>query len=814
MVAISKVFMAAAMCLALAEAAEASASSMAVASSKEGGDEGSKGGKEGLGETLKEGGEGSSKGGKEGLKESDGDEDSMEGGKTGGKEGLTASLKEGGSEGSKAGATKTATSTATTTKAATTKKKGKHWKLQHKAALAVSGCEQLLQKQATWYLGKGSSGAFCKKKNQPAMGLMMHCLWNSPNAKAKQAYIDGCKDYADITLEEMEASYKNASKYLVYNPAKTVEGYNKLLIPPFPIGFEKRWYKVAYVSAIGRFYNLNYSMWFGIAMLCYWFGVLWIAGMCNLCYYLFPNTVAKMNGTATKLFRKYVTLPALFRKRHLATPGFIFGWLQWIVPTRLEAFLTLGYLAICIAGNLAYMGHIEDTIYYDSKVKEGAKYAADRLGITVMWIIPQLILFAGRNNFMQWMLGWPYSRFINIHKWCSRMATILVLVHTVAYTIVGGGFHGKKLLQWYGTDWMRWGTVSLAAMLICCFHSLYALRHWNYEVFLMTHILMAVFFVVGGWIHCESQGYGEYYYAATAIWVLDRVVRIARLVLFRTRDAHVELTSDGTLRVTCARPAWWHAKPGQHAFIHFLRPTMFWQSHPFTIVEEALPADAAIGAHTMTMYLRVKGGLTHGLCKHLMKCPGNKAIVKVAVEGPYGENVPLHKFDSAVFITGGHGIPGLYAQARDLITKGAQTNIKFFWIIPHYLLLQWFYQELQKFNNDSLETVVYVTRPENEVLPICSLEDASLESEEKKLDIETVADHLGQLKAKLAHIQFHEGRPNLTQMVAAEIADAPGTLAFTTCGGGQLVDEVRAAIADNLMKSKHRVDLFEQAQIW
>lgn len=796
MVAISKVFVAAAMCLALAEAAGGEPGAVASAlvapassanpeaahnDAKEGSKEGAKeGAKEGSKEGAKEGGEGGSKEG-------------GEGGKEGAKEG-----KEGGKEGGEKKPTK----------------KQKHWKLQHRATLAVSGCEQLLNKQATWFTGKTSNGAFCKKKNQPAMGLMMHCLWSSPNKKAKQAYIDGCKQFADLTLEDMEASYNNATQFLVYNPVKTVDGYNKLSIPPFPIGFEEKWYKVAYVSAIGRFYNLNYSMWFGIAMLCYWFGVLWIAGICNLFYYLFPNAVAKMNGTAVKLFRKYITLPALFRRQHVAHPPFLFSWLKWIVPTRLEAFLTLGYVAICIAGNLAYMGHVENTIYYDSKWKEGAKYVADRLGITVMWIIPQLILFAGRNNFMQWMLGWPYSRFINIHKWCSRMATILVLIHTVAYTIVGGGFHGAKFLQWYGTDWMIWGTVSLAAMSICCFHSLYSLRHWNYEVFLITHILMAVFFIVGGWIHCESQGYGEYYYAATAIWVLDRVVRIARLISFGARDAQVELMMDGTLRVTCARPSWWNARPGQHAFINFLRPTMFWQSHPFTIVEEALPADSAIGTHTMTMYLKVKGGVTHGLYKYLAQCPGNKATIKVAVEGPYGANIPLQKFDLAVFITGGHGIPGLYAQARDLLAKGASTHLKFVWIIPHYSLVQWFYPELQKLNTDALDTIIYVSRPEDQVLPICSLEETSLDSEEKKLDVEVSDDHLAQLKAKLSHIEFREGRPNITQLVAGEIADAPGTLAFTTCGHGDMVDEVRAAIGDNLMKSKHRVDLFEQAQIW
>lgn len=687
------------------------------------------------------------------------------------------------------------------------------WSLQRKAQIANKGCEQLFKQQTTWST-KRSNKAFCSKKNPAAMGSMVHCLKASPQKKAIPGFIEMCKDQNNITLtlEDIDKAYDNATDYLVYNPKKTIEGWNKSEAATVPIGFSQKQYKLAYTSAVGRYYNTNYAFWFGIAMLSYWFGVLFIAGICNLFYFLFPNQIKKMNLAAIDVFRKYITMPACFREQHVYERPFIFKWMTWLVPTRLEALLVLGYLAITIAGNSAYMQHVEDSVIEPNKVKDLAKLCADRSGITVMWIIPQLVLFAGRNNFMQWISGWSYARQIYIHKWCSRVATILVLVHTVAYTIVGGGFHGKKYLQWYTRDWMIWGTVALAAMMILCFHSIYFLRQRCYEWFLITHILLAVFAIIGGWIHCEDQGYGEWYYAAAAIWVFDRLVRIIRLVAFGTRKAEVQLMANETLRVTCTRPKWWKAEPGAHAFIHFLRPTCFFQSHPFTLVEDATTED---GEGTLTMYMKVKGGVTLMLYKSLDQSPGRRATIPVAIEGPYGSRIPLDRFNTTVFLTGGHGIPGLYSQARALAEQGTGTHVKFYWIIRHYQLVEWFYPELQKFNALNVDTVIYVTQPEDEITPITSgLELSGSMTDEKKLDTEYCVDNIGALKSRLQRIEFREGRPLVEELVSTEIAEASGSIAFTTCGAGPMVDATRKSIADNLMTAGKRVDLFEQAQIW
>lgn len=692
----------------------------------------------------------------------------------------------------------------------TEKKKGKHWTLQHKANLAEKGCELLIGTEATWSLKK-SNKPFCDVKDQAAFGSMVHCLKALPHKEAIPAFIKMCKDtnHLKVTEKQIDAAYDNATNYLVYNPLKTIDGWNKSEPQYLPIGFSDKMYKHAYVLAVGRYYNLNYLMWFGIMMLSYWFGVLFIAGICNLAYFLFPKQIAKMNLKVVRVFRRYVSMPACFSEHHANDLHRGLRWISWIVPTRLEALLVLGYVAITIAGNSAYMKHVPNSVVMPDKTKDLAKMTANRLGITVMWIIPQLILFAGRNNFMQWVSGWLYSRQIYIHKWIARVALILVLVHTIAYTVVGGGFSGKKYLQWYGTGWMIWGTVSLAAMLIACVHSLYFLRRNIYEFFLITHILMAVFFIVGGWIHCKAQGYGEYYYAATAIWVFDRVVRLARLFSFGIKKAEVQLMAEQTLRVTVERPVWWKPVNGAHAFVHFMRPTMFFMSHPFTIVEDANNN----GANTITFYMKVKGGVTLGLHKYLSTCPGHKAMIPICVEGPYGQRLPLDRFNTSVFVSGGHGVPGPYSQARAIAQKGTGTAVHFYWLIRHYQLVEWFYPELQKLNEMGVKTVIFVTQPEDRISPITSGTEL-LVSDEKKLDSEYHVDNIANLKARLSNIEFREGRPILQDVVSQEIAEAPGSIAFTTCGGGNMVDAIRKSIANDLMTADKRVDLFEQAQIW
>ncbi|CAN3486551.1 ferric/cupric reductase transmembrane component 2 [Diutina catenulata] len=683
------------------------------------------------------------------------------------------------------------------------------WSVQHYDIATCWACTGLIGMETRWEKGHHDSSDFCSVKNQPALGSIAVCLDHMPNPEhTKQRYVESCmEDYEiELTLDELVQAGENATQYLVFNPSKTIEGWNKSMPAFVPIGFSQDDYDMAYKSSLGRWINMDWSMWYGIALFGYWFVIMFVAGLYNALFFVAPGFVKRLQNPAINWWRKHVTLPALFSEQHV-NPTLRWKFFAWVVPTRWEAVMVGIYLGLVIVFNAEGYHAYDKNIYWHNRSQMMGKLMAQRSGIASMFMIPQLILFAGRNNFMQWVTRWSYSRFVYIHKWIARVCVILVGVHAIGYTCRTGSFNSKAYKEWMTEGWFIWGIVSTVVGFVMLVQALYFIRHLNYEFFLLCHIIFAVFFIVGGWIHCAYQGYELWFYAAIAVWCFDRAVRLARLALFGVRKANVQLVGD-TLRVTVERPSYWKPFPGCHAFIHFIRPSIFWQSHPFTIVEDAAEAD---GSGTITLYLKVKGGVTHGLYKYLSQCPGNAAKIPVSIEGPYGNRKPLDRYDTAVFVAGGHGIPGLYAQARDIISKASKTKVKFYWVIRNYQAIEWFYPELQKFNNDKLDTVVFVSQPVELVTPIAS-ETSS--TDEKKSDEEKTVDYLEALKQKFTHIDFREGRPSCDALVASEIAESEGTIAFTTCGAGTLVDSTRRAVAQHFDSSKHRVDYFEQAQIW
>lgn len=45
--------------------------------------------------------------------------------------------------------------------------------------------------------------------------------------------------------------------------------------------------------------------------------------------------------------------------------------------------------------------------------------------------------FAGRNDIFLWLTGWNYGTFNIFHRWIARVATVEVIVHSVAFTVLG-----------------------------------------------------------------------------------------------------------------------------------------------------------------------------------------------------------------------------------------------------------------------------------------------------------------------------------------------------------------------------------------
>ncbi|KAI3403164.2 hypothetical protein KGF56_004053 [Candida oxycetoniae] len=685
-----------------------------------------------------------------------------------------------------------------------------NFKIYHADEFPVQACTGLLGKTAKF--DESKKPTYCSAKNQPALGTMAECierLAKTRNKNSRRLFLKSCKKQ-NLTEEKYLDAFANATEFGFVNVTQD-KSFNKTKPYYKPIYLSPKKIDAAYDAVATRWYNYNYAHWFGISLMCYWIGVVLFAGVVNLLSFICPNFIKSLKGRAVNTFRSWITLPALFNKTHAHHKTF-FKHVHVMFPTRLESFIMFGWFVMALVMSCTNYHHVKPNYIWPQEWNEMGRKIGDRTGIMVLWCMPVLVLFAGRNNFLQWISGWPQARFLYFHKWVSANVFLLSIVHSVGMTFNGRGIgkYGSRMAKPY----VRWGVVSMVIFGIMCVQALAAFRRNNYELFLLAHIILAAFSIAGLWIHTSDQGLAMWMYGAVSVWVFDRAVRIARLFVFGLRKAQVELIANETLKVTVKRPAHWIPFPGCHAFIYFMRPTCFWQSHPFTVVD-SVEQDC-----TITFYLKVKGGMTHGLYQYLSKQPGQKAHINVSVEGPYGNPMPINRYESGLFIAGGNGIPGIYYEATSIAKKmGSKRNIKLIWVIRHYRSLEWFYPELQKLESLPIETTIYVTQPHvGLVEPIVTNntddEVGQEEEQEKKSDSEESSEYIAKSKKDLTHIEFIETRPDLYAIVGEEISATATPLAIASCAHGNMVDDIRKSVCDHLNNSTHRIELFEQVQTW
>lgn len=676
---------------------------------------------------------------------------------------------------------------------------GDGFMIYHKNQLTVDACETILGKTATLF-GKTDKAEYCNVKNQPALGSMAHCLKQMPNPKAVGVFLSGCSKYK-LTEEELTDAYVNATNYLVTNTS-AVKGFNKKKLFSLPVKISQKKIDGAYHSVLHRYYNYNRAHYYGWILLAYWGVVVVIAGLCRLAKFAFPGFVHSLNGKVSNTFRRYVTLPGLFNGK-VSSHGKLFKAIEFVIPSRLETLLIFVWFVLCLSFNVANFQHDTPNPIWPLKSAELGRKVADRTGVIAIYMVPQLVLFAGRNNFMEYISGWSYSRFNLIHQWYARILFCLIIAHGVGMTLngVGGGKYVARNHKMY----MKLGYVATIAGALMMAHSLTFIRQKNYEFFVLSHNILAILFIAGTWIHIADHGFQQWMYAATAIWAFDKFARLCRLAWFGIKTAEVQLFDDENLKVKIPRNKYWKPFPMAHCFIHFFRFNCFWQSHPFTVL------DSVVEDQVITFYIKVKGGMLSSLCQFLSSQPERKARIKCSVEGPYGHKAPLQHYQDVVFLAGGRGIPGLFSGAWDLTKRQGNQNIKLYWVIRHWALVEWFYEELQRLEGTTVQPVVYVTRPEENLGSafIQSFEDE--DSDEKKS--EENVDVAAALRSRFPFVEFREKRPDMESLIKNDIAEASGSVAFVACGHCELVDYLRKVIAENLPEGK-RVDFYDQMQTW
>lgn len=685
--------------------------------------------------------------------------------------------------------------------------------------LAVMSCKGAFLKVATFCAKDTAKTYKCDCKNKPAMGSWLYCIYDQlgqNNTGGEDIVVDYCKEY-NVTLDsaKIRKAYANATDYLV--DTTKIDGFNKTAIYNSPVYYNKKAYKNYYNSYKARWRNVSDTMYMGAGLLGYWAVIFLVATVYN-----FFNRVGFVNKLFKSSFinkiRSTISLPSTFTNKKHVTPVNFWKVFGGYIPTRIETIVLFGYFALVFIFSGVRYHYVENDTIWTTRDAQAARYPGDRTGVLALYSLQLTFLFAGRNNFLIWLTGWKQSTFYTYHKWVSRFNFILILIHAGSMHMQSVGMGYSKFLARLDTFWYRWGIVAATFGGVLVVSAGYAVRKTYYEVFLLIHIICAAIFLAASWIHSKQFGYEQFTYALAAIWCFDRFVRIVRLVSFGARNAKVTVVSDEILKVVVPKHGLWKAFPGAYGYLHYLTPTTFFQSHPFTIIETS---DSEI-----TFVTKIKGGVTSQIHNYLRKQPNQTGTIKISVEGPYGNPTSVQRYDTALLYSGSTGVAGPFAHALKSVQSGKAQHIKLYWIIRHWHSVDWFYDELLKLKDSAVDVIVYVSQPDSALGPRFANGSGSessnsdseqksekdLSSEEKK----QVSDaHSVITKGGLEFVQFRFGRPNINELVLNDFSEAAnGTLGVWTAGHNTMVDDVRDAVAQHLNAAKGRVDYFEELQVW
>lgn len=623
----------------------------------------------------------------------------------------------------------------------------------------------------------------------PASGTYLLCVYKmSHNStkilkKASKSLVESCKASTTFSYDweyYYTTQFKNATEN--YVPYDEIASAKYIYTNTYP---NMTAVKSTYDTDKSGYFSSDSGTWFSVAFYGYFLFLIFCSAIYN--FFRLTGFSKRINGSMfAKLCQKYVIFPTLIPKGKYSEP-YGFKYFSMLFPNRIQFLTDLFFFAFEVA---FYCVPYRTTHTWN-------KYVGIRSGIMAFGKIPLLILFAGRNDFLLWITGWSYSTFLHFHKVVAWWMFVDSLIHSVSYTIQSLGTYVSRLHQ-------RWYACGVLATLFCgliLLQSLHVFRTFFYEYFLTIHIAFVIVFIAMCWFHCNGLGWMEWLVAACCVWFFDRLCRLIRVSAFGYRKATITAIADDLMKLEVRKPKWWYHTPGTYGYVYFAG-IIFWENHPFTIVMEG---------ENICAYIKVKRGLTSRVWKKLLK-NNNLMEWRVTIEGPYGGQLShMHKkYDDAIFIAGGSGVPGILEGAAHA------TSGKFIFVSQSVEFISAYRNLLQQV---SIPIDIYVTRATAESKK-CSMKEllsdnetdsqvASTDTSDKDVsdkEVESTGDQ---------QISFYYGRPDFKKIIEAEInVSTSNNLCISACGPPKLMDDLRNVIANNVTNWPKSIDFFDEFQVW
>ncbi|EFQ98298.1 ferric-chelate reductase [Nannizzia gypsea CBS 118893] len=568
----------------------------------------------------------------------------------------------------------------------------------------------------------------------------------------------------------------------------------------------------------------------------------------------------------------HVAIPSVFGSYHLRT---LYGC---DIPTRLEAIVIFSYWLIiavlCCVNYELFVGNL----VMPTTNAQLCRYLANRTGVLAFANLPLAWMFAGRNNIFLWATGWSFRMFNIFHRQAALAATLLAIVHSIAYTALY--FLIAAYQSAFREKWFSMGVVGTVAMSFLVILSCLWFRKKSYELFLLIHIALSAVIIAAMFSHVSifSGEYDPYLWPLVAIWGFDRILRLIRIIYcnIRVRFARGGLQHTSTvayydklsdiirLEVTPAATGI-SQKPGRYYFLYQPFRWTGYESHPFTLgawVETPKPvtengSESGLSSNTVDENGK-NGGLCHGTKVSNSQNPGGNSSNEIKyifwirpyngwtrqlrdqcvqsgdtatsttllLEGPYGDTAPLWAFESVLLIVGGTGITAAVPYIQDHIRRASSTaegtcvkNITLIWSARQASFIHDVAsRELRPaFGREDFRASFYLTDKSAAPIvpsPTCTETTSSLNT--TLPDGRRIDSKLKTLAADLKY-DVKYGRPDTRSIIlegARSANMANSWLAVLVCGPDGLADEARDAIHYTMLQGYLHIRYIEDAYSW
>lgn len=525
------------------------------------------------------------------------------------------------------------------------------------------------------------------------------------------------------------------------------------------------------------------------------------------------------------------------------------GWFFGAIPSAGPSILLLGFL---IFSTLACF---TPRPYY-----RPPNFGSPPLSLRSEWIatamVPWLYAFATRRNFVTYLTGVSLKGVMVMHKYAPWICLYMSLVHTGAM-IIQAKMKGPWSYTWSTDEFYRNGFIPLVALAWLCVMSIGPLRSRFYEIFYFFHIIAAITFIIGMYIHlADLLNSWQYMHAAVVLWgvaILWRIVAVLvnhGWLLKGFARASINVLPGDMLKVSIPVPASLQWRPGSHVYIRFLS-VYPWQTHPFTITslpskrrrspsvgedsEVAMnvkpssstekPTGLDAQKNEIVLLIKPLNGMTKRLLSLAQRTGSADVQLACILDGPYSGGVDgVRACDVLVMVAGGSGMSGLVPLALDV---QGRSKVEIHWAVRHRTAPEcWFENGWM----DGADINIYVTGHEGMVDAYSgsssnphenaqSLEAPVRPTNEEDISVTMPARSSGTEKGdtKLSSTMIHHGRPDVRSIVTSCVNKYHGRVGVVVCGPRNMSMEVRNAVASAqklILKGKtscKELELYEES---